>query len=298
MKVMMKAKNLLFITTFLAAASLGLALPPTNATSLTHKTPPPAPHTNQTSTVPSTPAVPPDAKVNIDQILAEGGSSVIGGLSQKCQSTLLAIITSPEFLKCIPVSSLVPLIPLVADPSIIKNFLADPAKNYPPLEKPLLQFSTLFCPAPKCSDQGIAQTVKSISDGCKDDLDKKNPVIVMIFDAVVFYSPLHDSMCFKFGKTFCWDESILTALSLPKSPFPITNNPILDEIAVADPTAVCTKCNKAIVNTAFNFIFAKGNDLARQILAGFGIDDKKLASAKVFAAVKCGLGFEDGQIPK
>lgn len=299
MKVTMKVKNLLFVTIFLAAASVGLAHPPSKS---------PSPPTNTTLKVPppsnSPPAAPPtngtSSPANLESILAASGapSGVLGDLSKECQSTLLGIVTSPEFLKCIPVSSLLPLLPLVTDPSIIKNFIADPTKNYPPLEKPLLQFSTLFCPAPKCSDQGVAGAVKAISDGCKDDLDKKNPFIVMIFDTAVFYSPLHDSICFKFGKTFCWDESILTTISLPPSPIPVTGNKVLDAVAVADPTAVCTKCNKAIVNTFFNFIFDKANELARQILAGLGVDDKQLAAAKTFVAVKCGINFEDGKIPK
>lgn len=273
-------KVTLFITTFLAAASLGLALPQSLPTP-------------SNVTVPSSKGSP-----QIEQILAEAPGSVLGSLSQKCQSALLGIVTSPGFLKCIPVASLVPLLPLVTDPSIIKNFLADPTKNFPPLETPLQAFSTAFCPAPKCSDQDVAGAVKTIQDGCKEDLDKKNQLIGMIFDAAVFYSPLHDIMCFKFDKAFCWDESLLTVIKLPPSPIKVTGDKLLDAVAVSDPSAVCTKCNKAIVNTFLNFITAKENDLARQILSSFGVDQAKLDQFKTFVAVKCGINFEDGKIPK
>jgi len=292
MKVMMKVKNLLFITVFLAAASLGLALPPKSSTLPTSATV----DANATADANATSAT--SAPLGANVLAAGAPTNVLGDLSKQCQTTLLGIVTSPEFLKCIPIQSLLPLLPLATDPSIITNFIADPAKNYAPLEKPVLQFSTLFCPAPKCSDKGVSDAIKAIQGGCKDDLAKKNSLIVMIFDAAVFYSPLHDSLCFEFGKTFCWDETILTAISLPPSPFTLTGNKFLDAVAVADPTAICTKCNQALVNTFFNFIFDKSNDLARQILAGLGVDDKKLALAKTFVAVKCGLKFEDGTIPK
>ncbi|CAB4428879.1 unnamed protein product [Rhizophagus irregularis] len=273
-------KVTLFITTFLAAASLGLALP-------------------QSLPTPSNVTAPSTSKVSpqIEQILADAPGGVLGDLSQKCQSALLSIVTDPAFLKCIPVASLVPLLPLVTDPSIIKNFIADPAKNFPPLETPLQAFSTAFCPAPKCGDKDVAGAIKIIQDGCKEDLDKKNQFIVMVFDAAVFYSPLHDIMCFKFDKAFCWDESILTVIKLPPSPIKVTGDKLLDAVAVSDPSAVCTKCNKAIVNTFLNFITAKESDLARQILASFGIDQAKLDQLKTFVAVKCGINFEDGKIP-
>jgi hypothetical protein len=283
MKVMMKVKNLLFITTFLAAASLGLALPQSLPTP---------------SNVTATPKVSPQ----IEQVLAAAsdapGGDPLKDLSEKCKSALLSIVTSPEFLKCIPIASLVPLLPVVTDPSIITNFIADPAKNYPPLEAPLQAFATAFCPAPKCSDQGVAGAIKIIQDGCKEDLDKKNPLVGIIFDAAVFYSPIHDIMCFKFDKAFCWDETILTVTKLPPSPIKVTGDKLLDAVAVSDPSAVCTKCNKAIVNTFLNFITDKGSDLARQILASFGIDQAKLDEIKTFVAVKCGINFEDGTIPK
>ncbi|CAB4386065.1 hypothetical protein RhiirA5_395320 [Rhizophagus irregularis] len=274
-------KVTLFITTFLAAASLGLALP---------QSPPTPSNVTAHSTSKGLP--------QIEQILADVPGGVLGDLSQKCQSALLGLVTDPKFLKCIPIASLVPLLPLVTDPSIIKNFIADPVKNFPPLETPLQAFSTAFCPVPKCSDPDVAGAIKIIQDGCKEDLDKKNQFIVMVFDAAVFYSPIHDIMCFQFDKAFCWDESILTVIKLPPSPIKVTGDKLLDAVAVSDPSAVCTKCNKAIVNTFLNFITAKESDLARQILASFGIDQAKLDQLRTFVAVKCGINFEDGKIPK
>ncbi|GES78183.1 hypothetical protein RCL_jg29667.t1 [Rhizophagus clarus] len=299
----MNVKILLFITILFAAASIGLALPPkahpSNTTDLPTPKALPIPKASSNTTAPPTPKSLPsslNASPDVEQLLAAVPPNALGDLSKECQSTLLKIITSPEFLKCIPVQSLVPLLPLVTDPSLLTKFLADPVHNYPPVEKPILQSATLFCPAPKCSDKGVADAIAAIQDGCKDDLSKKNPLIVGILDAAVFYSPIKDIGCFKFGKTFCWDESILTAISLPPSPFVVTGDKFVDAIAVADPTAICTKCNKAIVNDFLNFI--KKNDPAKQILASIGFDDKKLALFQTGAAVKCGAQFEDGQIPK
>ncbi|EXX70562.1 hypothetical protein RirG_086200 [Rhizophagus irregularis DAOM 197198w] len=141
-------KVTLFITTFLAAASLGLALP---------QSPPTPSNVTAHSTSKGLP--------QIEQILADVPGGVLGDLSQKCQSALLGLVTDPKFLKCIPIASLVPLLPL-------------------------------------CSDPDVAGAIKIIQDGCKEDLDKKT----------VFYSPIHDIMCFQFDKAFCWDESILKAI--------------------------------------------------------------------------------------
>jgi hypothetical protein len=288
----MKVKNLLFITIFLAAASLGLALPPKiiPLPGLSPKNPPPK--ASPPKSLPSNVTISPE----VDQVLATVPESVIGGISKQCQTALLGLITSPEFLSCVPLKALLPLVPLVADPSILANFIKDPAKNYSPVEGPLIQFATLFCPAPRCSDKGVAGAIKIIEDGCKDDLANKNPFASAIFGAAVFYSPIKDITCFKDGKKFCWDESILTAISLPPSPFVITGDKFIDAVAVADPSAVCTNCNKEIINTFFNFI--KNNDLALQILAGVGVNDKALTLAKTGVAVKCGAKFEDGKVPK
>lgn len=297
----MKVKNLLFTTTFLAAASLGFARPPAVPTPNLPSPPPPA--LNATASPPASNATnqtasPQVALPQAAQALGDAPTNILGDLSPQCQSALLGIATSPEFLTCIPIPSLLPLLPLVADPTLIQKFIADPAHNYPPVEQPLLQFASAFCPAPKCSDKGVAGAIQAIQDGCKEDLGKKNPFIEFIFTAAVFYSPIKDITCFKFGKTFCWDETILTFINLPPSPFKITGDKTIDAIAVSDPSAACTKCNKAIVNDFFNFITDKDNELARQILATAGFDQGKLTLAQTGVAVKCGAKFEDGNIPK
>jgi hypothetical protein len=270
----MKVKNLISITLLLAAASLGLALP---ANSTLEKLP-----SKQLS---------PDVQSVLDSV----PPSVKATVSPQCQAAIFSIVISPEFLTCIPIASFVPLIPIVTDPTIIPKVLADPVHNYKLVEGPLIEFATAFCPAPKCSDKGVQAAIKTLQDGCKTDL-VSNPLIQLLFDVAVFYSPIKDITCFKDKKQFCWDESILTIINLDPSPFNITGNPLLDSIAVAEPQAICTKCNKDIVNTIFNFL--KNNDLALKVLASFKITDKEIGLAKLGVAVKCGAKFEDGTIPK
>lgn len=217
-------------------------------------------------------------------------------ISPQCGAAIFSIITSPEFLKCIPIPAFIPLIPIVSDPDLLKKLKSDPAGTFKTIEPALVKFSDGFCPAPKCSDKGVSGAIKILSDGCKDDL-KTNQLIQIVFGATVFYSPLHDTVCFKNKKTkdYCWDESAKTIFSLPKSPIKIVDGGLIDSIAVADPDKVCTTCNKDIVNTFENFL--KDNDLAKQVLASLGVTDKMLELANVGIAVKCGISFEDGKVP-
>jgi hypothetical protein len=278
----MKVKNLIFITLFLAAASLGLALP---ANSTIEK----PPFKQHQPKLPSK-QLSPDTQAVLDSV----PPSILATVSAQCQAAIFSIVISPEFLKCIPIASFIPIIPIVTDPTIIPKVLADPVHNYKLVEGPFIEFATAFCPAPKCSDKGVQAAIKIIQEGCKTDL-VSNPIIQLLFDVTVFYSPIRDITCFKDKSKFCWDESILTIINLPPSPFNITGNPLLDSIAVAEPQEICTKCNKDIVNTIFNFL--KNNELALKVLESFKITDKEIGLAKLGVAVKCGAKFEDGTIP-
>ncbi|RIB14720.1 hypothetical protein C2G38_2194244 [Gigaspora rosea] len=53
--------------------------------------------------------------------------------------------------------------------------------------------------------------------------------------------------------------------------------------------------NEDIINTFGNFL--KNNTLALQILAQAGINQTRIDTMKIGVAVKCGINFEDGQIP-
>ncbi|CAJ0769161.1 2190_t:CDS:2, partial [Entrophospora sp. SA101] len=88
------------------------------------------------------------------------------------------------------------------------------------------------------------------------------------------------------------EDDINTSINLPKSPFNLGGGDFFDSIIVADPTAICTTCNKAIYNTIDDFI--NTNDLAKRILAGA---QAALYDVRVWFAVKCGAGFEDGKVP-
>jgi len=276
-------KRILFTTLLLAVASLGLAFPQPAKSPTTISAPAPAPTTPAVSSLPAAFASP------------EAVASKLN-VSPKCASALITLFTSPEFLKCIPVSAFVGIIPIVTDPNFLKKLQADPAGTFKTVEPAFVDFGNKFCPAPKCSDKGVNGAIKIISDGCAEDL-KDNQLIQVVFGATVFYSPLHDTVCFKSkqGGKFCWDESLTKIFSLPKSPIKIIDGGLIDSIAVADPSDVCTRCNKDVVNTFENFL--ENNDLAKKLLANIGVDDKKLDLVKVGIAVKCGIKFEDGKIP-
>ncbi|CAH1768340.1 108_t:CDS:2, partial [Entrophospora sp. SA101] len=220
---------------------------------------------------------------------------LVGDLSPSCQSALFSIVASPGFLECIPIPAFLPLLPLLADPSVIASLISDPKTGLQKLQPALIEFSNAFCAAPKCSDQGVADAIKTIQTGCNSD-DMKNALMQIIFPAVVFYSPARDTLCFKDAGNpshFCLvEDDITTSINLPKSPFNLGGGDFFDSIIVADPTAICTTCNKAIYNTIDDFI--NTNDLAKQILAGA---QAALYDVRVWFAVKCGAGFEDGKVP-
>jgi hypothetical protein len=180
----------------------------------------------------------------------------------------------------------------------LQEFLKDLANNYAKLEQPLTLFAAALCTISKCSDEGVAVAIKALQEGCKDELGS-NLAIPLIFDAVVFYFPLRDILCFKDKDQFCFDQTALTLIKLPPSPIKIIDGGFIDSIAVSDPTAICTECNNDIVNTIFNFLKAKKDQkdpIPFAILAKLGITDQKIDLAKTGAIVKCGLQFVDGSI--
>ncbi|CAG8798853.1 7707_t:CDS:1, partial [Dentiscutata erythropus] len=212
-----------------------------------------------------------------------------GNLSQPCVTTLLAIATSPEFLKCVTPGAFLPILPIISDPNFFNSLKQNPKKllDYIPQFD---QFSDIICNAPKCSDGGVQNATNAITVGCKDDLSNKNAIADLIYFFVVFYSPVRDITCFKDKKEYCKDETAKVVINLPQSPLNITGNPLLDSVAVADPGSICTRCNKDIVNTLFNFL--KNNKPALDLLAQAGIDQKHIDEMKIGVAVKCGINFE------
>ncbi|RIB29953.1 hypothetical protein C2G38_2055266 [Gigaspora rosea] len=216
--------------------------------------------------------------------------NIIGNLTNTCQVALLNIITSPEFLKCVPVNALLPLLPMLSEIEYIKKNPKELLKYLDPID----QFSNGIRSAPKCSDNFVQSTINAIEDKCLTNLTSNNPIAELIYDAAVFYSPLRDSMSFKNNNVFCIHETANITLNLPDSPFNITGNTIIDAIAVAEPGQVCTQCNKDIINTFGNFL--KNNTLALQVLAQAGINQTRIDTMKIGVAVKCGINFEDGAV--
>lgn len=254
-------KKFLFICCFLVAvASLGLANKLPNVTA---------------------PAIP-------DTIPTEDPITLIGELSPQCQTSLLSIVTSPEFFECIPVAA---LLPLLTDPTLLPSIIKDPIKN----GAKLLPVVDAICADPKCSDDGVAAAQKAIKDGCSSKNDQENPIVQLADLATTFYSPARDIMCFKnYKDTYCLVETITNILTLPPAPIKLLGG-IIDQVIFAEPKSICTPCNKAIANTLIDFFTAHPEtlDLVEQ---AFHIGEEELKIGQVFLAVKCGSPFVDGKV--
>ncbi|CAI2192786.1 8282_t:CDS:1, partial [Funneliformis geosporum] len=96
----------------------------------------------------------------------------IGSLTPECQAALFSIVANPEFFECVPITALIPLLPVLSDPNALPELLKDPAKNLPPVLGPVFDG---LCAAPKCSDEGVAASLKALDDGCQ--ADEKNSLI-------------------------------------------------------------------------------------------------------------------------
>ena len=230
----------------------------------------------------------PDLKVYSDVVskTANDPISELLKLSPECQVALFSIVTSPEFLQCVPIPALLPLLPIVSDPSGIQKLLADPEGILTPV------FDGI-CAAPKCSDKGVTGALQAVETGCKKDAS--SPLIQIITGVITFYSPLRDSICFKTNKgKYCLFDSLEKILALPPSPIKITGT-IIDNIAFAEPKFICTPCNKAIVNTVFNFLDKDVNHSV-EFLTQLGIPPTLLQIAKLGVAIKCGFQFIDGDV--
>ncbi|CAG8800565.1 207_t:CDS:2, partial [Dentiscutata erythropus] len=154
-------------------------------------------------------------------------------LSPQCLNNLLSLFTNPNVLIA------------------IKNYSNDPRGNFQNLVPPLINFATIICSLPKCNDTFIQKSIQSVSDGCSNSSNQKSEIIPILFPGLVFYSPLHDSICFKDNKAeFCWIDSaaIIYGNSFSTSDYSDTFY-----------KPFCTLCNKAIVNTFFNLISTSEN---------------------------------------
>uniref|UniRef100_A0A1D1ZFQ9 E3 ubiquitin-protein ligase HUWE1 n=1 Tax=Anthurium amnicola TaxID=1678845 RepID=A0A1D1ZFQ9_9ARAE len=257
----MKLSSFFIPLTLVAAASLGFA--------------------NNIPNV-SIPALPPS-------IPSANPIELIGELSASCQAGLISIVTNPEFFQCVPVGA---LLPVLTDPTFLPSIISDPIAN----GAKLLPVFDAICGVPKCSDDGVANALKTVEESCAKDL--KNPLIQLALGVLTFYSPVRDIICFKDNKDeYCLVESITNVLTLPPPPpdFHLLGG-LTDKLFVAEPKFICTPCNKAILNTAVNFL--KKNPIAVKILeTAFNIGDEELLLGKIFVFGKCGFEFLDGKVP-
>jgi len=214
---------------------------------------------------------------------------LIGELSPQCQAALFSVVANPEFFECVPVAA---LLPLLTDPDFLPSILEDPIKNGPKL----LPIFDATCSIPKCSNKGVKGAIKTVAEGCSADLT--NPLIQLALGAMTFYSPVRDIICFKDNKDeYCLVETVTNVLSLPAPPpdFKLLGG-IIDKLVVSEPKAICTPCNKAILNTAVDFL--KENPAALSMLStAFNIGPNELFIGKLFFFLKCGFEFLDGKVP-
>jgi len=228
------------------------------------------------------PALPP-------QIPTVNPIELISELSPQCQAALFSVVANPEFFQCIPVAA---LLPLLTDPTFLPSVLKDPIENAPKL----LPLVDATCALPKCSDEGVKGAIEAVTTGCAADLN--NPLIQLALGAMTFYSPVRDIICFEDNKgEYCTVETFKNILSLPPPPkdFKLLGG-IIDKLIVAEPRAICTPCNKAILNTIVDFL--KKNPQALLILnAAFHFGENELFIGKVYVFLKCGFEFLDGKVP-
>lgn len=196
-------------------------------------------------------------------------------LSDGCTSALTKIFGDKDVNACFPFSAVIPLAT---------------SKNSIPDSNTLKTAADSICAAPKCSDSLISKTQADFKAACQQDLNNKNPTATLIGSLIPLYSPTRDSVCFKNSTGgYCFIESLTTAEKIYQS------NPNQDPVltfAGAPKEVVCTPCNKAIVNTYFNF--QKTNPDAFTGIPN--ASNKNIDTAKNALEGKCGANFLDGQI--
>lgn len=214
--------------------------------------------------------------------------TLIGELSPSCQAAFLSIVTDPGFFECVPVTA---LLPLLTDPTLLPSIIQDPAKNAPKL----LPVVDAICAVPKCSNEGVANALKSVESGCSSKSDQKNPIVQLATAVITFYSPVRDIICFENNKKeLCIVETATTIFTLPPAPIKLLGG-IVDELIFAEPKLICTPCNKAIVNTLIDF-FTKNPAAIDFLEQAFHIGEEELKIGEFYFAVKCGAPFIDGKV--
>lgn len=242
----------------------------------------------------SGPASPPLSPLGIQDIATAGAAKdPFANVSAKCKSALTSVIQT-GIMSCLPMDA---ILKLMANQELLQELQKDPLHAIPKL-KPTFDDA---CSVKKCSDDLVQKAVVLVLGGCATDLASKIPIIQLIFAGLVVYSPAIDSICFKDqAGTFCLIETDNILLSLPPPQIPIKGLekiPLLESVALASPNIICTPCNKAIINTLFDYYKDPKNALFVQVTAAIGYTTDVNNFANLGVDVKCGITpFNDGTI--
>ncbi|CAJ0920521.1 8102_t:CDS:2 [Entrophospora sp. SA101] len=201
------------------------------------------------------------------------------GLSKDCQAALNKIIQS-NLMTCLPMDA---IIKLMGQPALLAELQKDPLHALPKL-KPTFDDA---CSVTKCKDADVQNAAATVLGGCATDLAAKVPIAELIFAGLVIYTPAIDIICFKdHAADYCLFETDAILLSLPPPPPGLVipglekAPPLLASVAITAPSNVCTPCNKAIINTFFDYY--KKTPIFEQVLASIGYDDKKNGFLKMY----------------
>lgn len=199
----------------------------------------------------------------------------IGKLSDGCKNQLTQMLSDKDINDCLPITSITSIFASgkSPDPNTLKN-AADS-----------------ICGEKKCSDDLVAKTKNNIKGACQQEISNNNTLVQAAVGIVSLYSPIRDSVCYKNSTDgYCFIESSIAAQQILQSA-PPNQDPTLS-FAGAPKEEVCTPCNKAILNTFFNY--QKSNPDAFSEIKQ--VNDQDINTAKNALTGKCGANFLDGNV--
>ncbi|CAG8578333.1 3235_t:CDS:1, partial [Scutellospora calospora] len=156
-------------------------------------------------------------------------------ISPQCSSAVQTFLNSSEFNGCFPYNKLSNQMKPYTN---FTDFKSD--------EREIINIADSICSLPKCSDSLISSFNSTFQSKCSDEIAKKKPDTNSIADFIWEYSPLRDSFCFKNSTGgYCLVETIDNIEGINNLEQTYSN--LTEQI-------LCTKCNKAILNTFFNYV--------------------------------------------
>jgi len=248
--------------------------------------------------VPASPASPALKPFDIATLAASvdaNNTLAAGDISKNCQDALNTIIQS-DLMVCLPIDA---ILKLIGQKDLLAELIKDPLHNIPKL-KPTFDNA---CSVTKCKDADVQKAATTVLTGCGAELAAKVEIVEAVFAGLVIYSPAIDIVCFKdHAANYCLFETGAILLSLPPPPKGIVipglekAPPLLESVAIAAPSSICTPCNKAIINTFFDY-YNKTQLFAQVLAQAVKYDSKANGFANLAVDVKCGLApFNDGNV--